>query len=208
MIFKHARTYGKSNTFDANKMNNQKPAIMFMNMHVSNKTDTPQNIVTPVKDTTPKVKTMLWGEPTWFFLHCLAERVHESSFDKIRGSMINLIVQLCNNLPCPECSKHASEYLKKINFQTITTKTQLKRMLWEFHNNVNERKGYAFFPLSGLSQYEKADFPKIVTDFFYHYKKRHYSMRLISDNMHRKDIAKNIENWLRQNKDHILIVHN
>ena len=36
MIFKHARTYGKSNTFDANKMNNQKPAIMFMNMRVSN----------------------------------------------------------------------------------------------------------------------------------------------------------------------------
>ena len=202
MIFKHVRTYGNSNNFDTNKMKSKKPASMFMNMYVSNTTVTPQNIVAPVNNTVPKTKTMLWGEPTWYFLHCLAEKVSEDSFSQLRGSMINLIIQLCSNLPCPDCSRDASAYLKKINFQTITTKMGLKRLLWEFHNHVNEKKKYSFFPLSGLSKYEKADFIKVINDFLYHYKKRHYSMRLINNILHRKDTAKNIETWLKGNMVH------
>lgn len=202
MIFKHVRTYGNSNNFDTNKMKNQRPASMSMNMYVTPRSITTEQKIQRIETPAPKTKTMLWGEPTWYFLHCLAEKVNESSFEKIRGSMINLIIKLCSNLPCPDCSRDASAYLKKINFQTITSKMGLKRLLWEFHNYVNEKKKYSFYPLSGLSKYENADFIKVINEFFYHYKKRHYSMRLISDNLHRKDSAKNIEIWLKENMVH------
>ena len=202
MIFKHVRTYGNSNNFDTNKMKNQRPASMSMNMYVTPRSITTEQKIQRIETPAPKTKTMLWGEPTWYFLHCFAEKVNEDSFSQLRGPMINLIIQLCSNLPCPDCSRDASAYLKKINFQTITTKMGLKRLLWEFHNYVNEKKGYSLFPLTGLSQYEKANFIKVINDFLYHYKKRHYSIRLITDNLHRKDTAKNIEIWLKGNMVH------
>ena len=65
----------------------------------------------------PKPKTMLWGEPTWFLFHTLAEKVKPKDFPKIRESFIHIILRICSNLPCPDCANHALQYMNGINFE-------------------------------------------------------------------------------------------
>ena len=50
--------------------------------------------------------TKRWGPITWFFLHTFAEKIHSSAFLANRTNYLNLIFNLCSNLPCPTCSNH------------------------------------------------------------------------------------------------------
>ena len=147
-------------------------------------------------------KQMLWGQPTWFLLHCLAEKVKESSFPKIRKSLFKTIIQICGNLPCPECAEHATNHLQRINFDAIQTKEQLKTMLWNFHNIVNKKKHYPIFPFEKLNQYNNAHFKNIVQNFFYHYTKKNYGMRVGAHNFHRGLATKDIQHWFQENMNH------
>ena len=53
----------------------------------------------------------------------------------------NIIRQICYNLPCPECRKHASNYINKISLHSVKTKEDLIFVLFTFHNDVNRRLG-------------------------------------------------------------------
>ena len=39
------------------------------------------------------------------------------------------LIQICNNLPCPECSEHATKFLAKITPSSISNKTEFKKKL-------------------------------------------------------------------------------
>ena len=76
-------------------------------------------------------------------------------------------MRICNNLPCPDCTNHATAYMNRLNFDNIQTKEQLKLMLFQFHNNVNSKKGYLMFPMNKLdSTYQRANTTNIITNFF------------------------------------------
>jgi len=47
--------------------------------------------VFPIKE---RVKEMLWGQPTWFLFHTLAEKVKEENFDKIKNDLFSFIKQI------------------------------------------------------------------------------------------------------------------
>lgn len=144
-------------------------------------------------------KKMLWGEPTWFLLHTLAEKVNESVFMNIRKSFFQLIWRICGNLPCPDCANHATAHLQGINFDAITTKEQLKRMLWEFHNTVNRKKGYPIYPFEKLDVYGRANVNNIIQNFLHFFEKKTYSMRVGTNSFHRGMAIVNIRNWLATN---------
>ena len=63
-----------------------------------------------------RVKEMLWGEPTWFLFHTLAEKTKDNYFPTIKNELFSFIKKICNNLPCPECAQHASRYVNGVNF--------------------------------------------------------------------------------------------
>lgn len=148
----------------------------------------------------PKMK---WGEPTWFFLHCLAEKIKEEEFLNKKDDILKHIFSICTNLPCPYCSNHAKIYLNKINFNTITTKQDLKHMLYMFHNNVNSTKGYSLFNENLLdSQYQLMNFYQVINNFLYHYENNNGGLKLVADNMFRKNIAKELKIWLMNNLYH------
>lgn len=150
---------------------------------------------------TVKQKRILWGEPFWNFFHVLAEKVKESEFPKIRKELLNIIYTICTNLPCPDCTQHAVQYLNGINFNHIQTRDQLKDMLYHFHNAVNARKGYPLFPREELdARYTKAIFIPNVERFLYFFQLRHHSVRLMADDLHRQRLAKQISEWI---KNHI-----
>jgi hypothetical protein len=181
-------------------------ALPYNKPYTSIQTETPQyttlkQAIAP-KDpsTTSTTKPMKWGEPTWYLFHTLAEKVKEEHFPLIKDQLLNLINVICNNLPCPICADHAKNYLKGINFKSIQTKTQLKEFLWTFHNTVNQRKNFPYFPREELDEkYKKAVTINIINHFIQVFSKRSLSIRLIADDFHRGRLLKDLKEWFDKN---------
>lgn len=165
------------------------------------------NNIPPIKieaipDPTLK-KQMVWGEPTWIFLHTIAEKVKNESFDKIRIELLKNIYTICCNLPCPTCSQHAKRHLDSINFNTISTKEQLKQILYAFHNSVNVRKNVPLFPIEQLDEkYSTAVTSRIFNHFIVHFNDTYRSPGMIADDLYRKQISKGLLEWFRINSIH------
>lgn len=77
-----------------------------------------------------------WGNAYWDLFHTLTYKL--SSNHKVK-ELLDIYIDLCNILPCPNCKEHASSYLKSINTSNITTREQLSKMFFDFHNNVNRK---------------------------------------------------------------------
>jgi hypothetical protein len=148
----------------------------------------------------PNKKPMKWGEPTWFLFHTLAEKIKPEYFEEVRKELLNIIYTICSNLPCPNCTKHAIEYLNAINFTTIATKDSLRIMLYKFHNEVNRRKNMAEFPTDQLiPKYSAANTVNIIHNFMPHFEDRSGSIKLIADNLQRSRVALQLKAWFNKN---------
>jgi hypothetical protein len=159
------------------------------------KTVPQQVVVTPPPET--KVK---WGPAVWFLLHTISIKVREDMFQHIRFDLLKHIYSICTNLPCPICSEHAKGYLNGINFNTIQTKDDLKKMLWAFHNEVNQKKGYPFFPYEQLNEkYSIAVTNNIIVYFMNHFSDRIRSAKLLADDLVRSQICKVLKEWFNNN---------
>jgi Erv1 / Alr family len=147
-----------------------------------------------------KRKKMIWGEPTWFLLHTLAEKVIDEKFQEVRKGLLDIIYTIATNLPCPNCSVHAKGYLDGVNFNSIQTKEQLKLMLFDFHNFVNKRKQFEVYQLNDLSsKYSAAITKNIIQNFMTHFEQKSKSIRLIADDLHRQRITVNLKEWFNNN---------
>lgn len=145
-------------------------------------------------------KPMVWGEPTWFFLHTIAEKVKPESFGIIRLELLKHVYNICTNLPCPYCSKHAKIYLDGINFNNINTRDDLKQMLFVFHNVVNANKQYPQFPIEELdAKYSRANTRNIFTHFLIHFNDTYRSPGMIADDLFRKQLSKGFVEWFNIN---------
>jgi hypothetical protein len=155
-------------------------------------------VVAPPEE--PAKSKMIWGAPIWYLFHTLAEKVKPDDFQTIRVPLLNNIYIICSNLPCPMCSMHAKEYLNGINFNAIQTKSDLKNMLFEFHNAVNKRKGYPLFSISELEEkYSKAVTLNIIQNFMIHFQDKQRSPKLIADDLQRAHIAIQLKEWFQNN---------
>ena len=176
----------------------QKPILSQIPENMAVRQSIPQ--VVKVMEKENDSKKIKWGEPFWNLFHVLAEKVKESEFQRIRVEFLNLIYLICSNLPCPDCTRHAVHYLNGINFNAITTKEDLKTMLFNFHNSVNARKGNALFPRHELdSKYKNGTTRVIIDTFLNHFKSRQYSVRLFADTLHRERTTKKILSWFEIN---------
>jgi hypothetical protein len=167
-------------------------------MPIVEKSSINSNFITPKPVEEKRVKEMLWGEPTWFLFHTLAEKVKDEFFDEISSQLFNFIKQICNNLPCPECAQHASQYINGVNFDAIRNKSQLKILLFTFHNTVNNRKNYDKFDYADIDKYDTAITINIITNFFHHFGKKHYSVRMDISGHQRSIILRNFRKWLEE----------
>jgi hypothetical protein len=142
-------------------------------------------------------KSMIWGMPTWYLFHTLAEKVKDEHFEEIRVELLDIISSICNILPCPICRDHAKEYLKQINFHAITNRDKLKWMLFEFHNIVNRKKDIPSFPFEGLQKYETANLKSIIYHFMHVYSLKSYNVKFIADEIYKNNILQKIKGWLQ-----------
>jgi len=190
-----------SQSYYQQRQKNNNPLMPLRTFNIQNRNiniDTPETQLQPElqKDT----KSMKWGEPTWFLLHTIAEKVKDASFSSIRGELLQLIYTICTNLPCPDCATHATAYLNGINFNAIQTKEQLKNMLFTFHNVVNARKGYPQFYQGDLDEkYSKAITMNIILNFMNYFENKTSNSHMMANNLYRTKAIISIKGWFNNN---------
>jgi len=185
--------------FVRNVTNHPKNNNIIMGSVIYNKPNRSVVIPSASSQTEPSKKSK-WGEPTWFFFHTLAHKIKDEYIETVLPELFKIIVLICSNLPCPTCTKHASEYMKKVKSYSIVTRDDLKLLLFQFHNEVNMRKGYPLFEYKNLDEkYEKAITKNIIYHFFYYYRQKDFNISMIANNMHREQTIRTLQSWLSQN---------
>ena len=161
-----------------------------------------KQISTEVVSDLPKPKPMKWGEPTWFMFHTIAEKIKPEYYTQYRSELMNIIRIVCNTLPCPICANHASQYMQNINDSQLSTKEDFQRMLWAFHNSVNERKGQPFFANDKgqlHAKYSRANTRGIIQNFIVVHKDKQSGFRMMADDFYRNKSINMIKSWFVRN---------
>lgn len=153
-----------------------------------------------VEESTPDNSRVRWGPSIWFLFHTLAHKIKSEDFAKLKGDLIDIIKGICNNLPCPTCALHASEYVRKINYNSINSKEDLKLFLFHFHNHVNVRKNVARFSITELEdKYSKANTLNVIRNFIAVFQYKNRSFNMIANDMQRQRQADTFKVWINDN---------
>ena len=155
----------------------------------------PQAVVVQ-NSTTPKMR---WGRPIWTFFHVTAEKIKPDFFGIVIREYLNYIVLICNILPCPICSQHASEYLRSINLNNIKTKDDLINLFFNFHNVVNVRKGYPVASKNSIPAYNEMSTVTVIKQFMVAFEDKTRSMKLMADDIARGRIVEKLKFWINAN---------
>ncbi len=142
-----------------------------------------------------------WGPSTWIFMHTLACKVKEDSFSIIGQKLISALIQICSNLPCPECAQHSKQFWNKVKVSNITNKTDLINLLFVFHNMVNKRKQTKPFKYENLEYYNSRNVVETYNAFSRNFNTRG-NMNLINESFHRNMMLASLRTWLMSNIGH------
>ena len=141
-----------------------------------------------------------WAHPTWDFLHTFAAKINKDFFEQNTPQCLSLIVNICTCLPCKECTKHATNFMKGVNTKNIQTKKDLESMLFFFHNSVNQRTQKKKSPKTIIDTYKSRNFAEVTNLFIQVYSARYGSIAPgnISNLGKRRNIANNTIKWIKQ----------
>lgn len=144
-----------------------------------------------------------WGTPTWIFFHTFAEHINPEFYIHNRDKIKSFILSICNNLPCPECTKHATQYNKfNLTNTNIENKEKLKQYFFNFHNSVNKRKHKPNF--TNYNQYKNYKLDAAYVNFKNAYLRNNVLSRSFCATLHRRNIINNLERFLIANKNHFM----
>ena len=142
-----------------------------------------------------------WGPPTWVFMHTLAEKIKDTSFPLIGPKLVTVIIQICNNLPCPDCAAHSRQFWSKVSIPKITSKIDLINLLFVFHNMVNKRKRTPPFKYMDLQYYRTLKLIETYNNFSRNFNTKG-NMNLINESFHRNLMLAKLKEWLMSNLPH------
>jgi hypothetical protein len=157
----------------------------------------------------------VWGPAVWTLFHTLAEKIKPSAYEAISPSLFYIIVRICKYLPCPDCSKDASNFLAKINIKDYKTKIDFKNLLYLFHNWVNAKKKKPLFNYENINKYSKLNLIVVINNFIDKYNTKG-NMNLLAESFQRMFVIKEIIGWFKKaspafvvtNVDPILVENN
>ena len=146
-----------------------------------------------------------WGGATWTWFHTMAAKMRPESFPTIGKSLIQIIIQISSNLPCPECTAHAKEFFAKMNHHTIQTKQHLINMLHIFHNTVNRRTHKRVFDHDRLSPtYERLHLIQVYNNFIKNFHTKG-NMQMLTESFHRTRLISVLQKWMLANINHFVV---
>jgi hypothetical protein len=142
-----------------------------------------------------------WGAPIWIFMHTLLSKIKPECYLEVRDSVWVLITRICQNLPCPECSAHATEYLRTVRKEQLHTVFDFEWMLFQFHNTVNARKLVPPFSEDTFHvMYFEKKWEEVFPPFLKIMKQSYGSMLQMFSNDSRRQLATQIVEWFRRNR--------
>lgn len=132
------------------------------------------------------MKKALWGPIIWKTLHCLAYKIKDEHFLTQKTKLIDLIIKICSNLPCPACSNHAQGMIKKYRLPFIKNKQELIRILFLMHNEVNKRLKKIEFKFENLIMYNSLQLKDVLTEYYNTNINMHLGEKMMLYSFHRK----------------------
>lgn len=103
----------------------------------------------------------VWSVPCWLFFHGFAARINKEFYDNNYLKIwVSVYQNICLNLPCPMCRKHAVNYISKSKKTDIETKEKLILYLFNFHNYVNKRLNKRIYKQEDLEIYKRLKMKK------------------------------------------------
>ena len=150
------------------------------------------------------VSKSVWGPCVWYLFHTLAFKIVPENFAEIKIELIQYIQRICANLPCPECTQHAIEYMAKNSrvISQITTKEQFQYFLIDFHNTVNARKQKPKFTYEQADEkYKRAKTSDVVQYFFQIYGERSNggNLKMFTNGFQRQLLLSDFSGWMVRN---------
>ena len=142
----------------------------------------------------------IWGPPIWTLFHTLSEKLNPHLYTQVINSMFGIIVRICKFLPCPECSKDASNFLAKIKISDYKTKNDFKNMLYLFHNMVNAKKKKPLYNYANMSIYQNLNIVNVFNNFVAVYNTKG-NMKLLTESFQRSIVIKDLKRWLMHNHE-------
>ena len=136
----------------------------------------------------------VWGPAVWTLFHTLAEKLNPNAYNQVVPSLFGIIVQICKVLPCPECSRDASNFLAKLKLSDYKTKDEFKNMLYLFHNYVNAKKRKPLYNYANMNKYENINLAWVVNNFIAKYNTKG-NMKLLAESFQRSFVIKNFITW-------------
>lgn len=139
-----------------------------------------------------------WGTPTWYFFHSFAHHIDPGFYIKNKETICNMLKSICLNLPCEECTRHASRYTRgTLNPRNLKDKESLKRYFFNFHNDVNRKLRKPIF--TDYEYYSRSKLLEISKLFFSVFGSQKQSIRGFSDQLNRDNIVKKLKEFLIKN---------
>ena len=140
----------------------------------------------------------IWGSSVWNLFHTIAHKIKEDKFLFHKSNIIYIIENICNTLPCPDCSKDASAMLKKVDFAQINNKADFKLLMFNFHNAINTKLKKPLFDFNELDdKYSKANIDAIYNNLNIIYTANSNVPQLMSSSFHRHHLFPKIKDTLR-----------
>lgn len=146
-----------------------------------------------------------WGNITWKFFHTLADKIDESQFYIVKDRVIDIIVSTCGNLPCPDCSEHATKILKKSYIRNIRTKEHLIEFIRQLHNIINiklSKKTYSSEEIKDM--YINVNIYATVKELIHIYSKKTSAPKMMSHNLHKNIFMRTLTSKLNNIKHAII----
>ena len=131
-----------------------------------------------------------WGPPIWRLFHVMAAQLND---DRMVPIVLAYICQICAYLPCPECSKDATDFWTRV--KRPTDKQGLIDILYNFHNHVNRKKRKPPHDYNTLYSYNKVNLIAAYNDFIRVYNTRG-NMNLLMESFQRNMIVAEFRKFL------------
>jgi len=151
------------------------------------------------------VSINIWGPSCWTFFHTIIAKIKPEDFTKVRDGLLHNLRIISQNLPCPYCSMHAKSFFQRQKNLSFNTKEEMANFFWFFHNHVNALKKKTQFPESDLSIYHNKNLRDVYSQFINHYTSKDNGLKMLSETMYRKNVAKGVHQWMRINNKSFMI---
>jgi hypothetical protein len=88
--------------------------------------------------------TAIWGPSFWYVIHIVADSAPDILSENQQILYREFYQKLIEVLPCPICSIHARDHIKK-HPPVVSSRIELLKWTIRFHNEVNQQLGKRIF---------------------------------------------------------------